>query len=193
MVDYITIDQARVKLMTENVKNSSIIVKCIGVGEVNSGNGAKGPYKKQIATLQDHSGMQQLTLWGEDIGKLDQGNHYKLETPFWTVYKEEPQLSLGNYCKVQLAGETDLLPKEASTTTTETKLEPIPSVEVKDSHIPTEQKIMHDEVWAFAMVEATKVYPLGTANSDPDKTSRLILAQVFYKKNMDYIIHGGKD
>jgi len=181
--------------MTQNVKNSSIIVKCVGVGEVKSGKGAKGPYKNQIATLQDHSGMQQLTLWNEDIGKLDQGNYYKLENPFWTVYKDEPQLSLGNYCKVQLAAETDLLPppdegSQAAPNPTSTP-EPRSTVEVKDSGIPTEQKITHDEVWAFAMAESTKVHPLGTASSDPDKTSRLILAQVFYKKNMDYLIHGG--
>lgn len=42
------------------------------------------------------------------------------------------------------------------------------------------QKI-HDEVWAFARGEAAKL--------DLDALGKNIIAQVFYKKNMDMLIH----
>ena len=45
---------------------------------------------------------------------------------------------------------------------------------------------LHTEIWNFAVAEATKVYP-----DEAGRTARMILAQVFYKKCMDYTIHGG--
>ena len=125
--DYVTIIQGRELLLKEGVKNSSIIAKVVGVGEVNSGTGTKGPWQKQIATLKDNSGTQQLILWNDDIGKLDQGQILKFEKPFWTKYKDEPQLSLGNYCKLHLANQDDLLPQSETpeeSATLETKPEP---------------------------------------------------------------------
>ncbi len=46
------------------------------------------------------------------------------------------------------------------------------------------QKI-HDEVWKFAKIEAAKMDEL-------DAKGKSILAQVFYKKNMDMLIHSKK-
>jgi len=103
MVDYITITHARTNL------KGSIIAKVIGLGEVNSGTGKKGKWEKQIATLKDNSETQQLILWNDDIGKLEQGQILMFENPFWTEYKGEPQLSLGKFCIMHLANEDDLL------------------------------------------------------------------------------------
>ena len=86
--------------------------------------------------------------------------------------------------------EGPIIPVEPPLTvnTTEIKWQKIPGINVE----------LHDAVWAFAMVEATKVYPLkmkgGTDDIplvDINFTPRMILAQVFYKKNMDYAIHKG--
>lgn len=106
MVNYITIVDARA------AKKGSIIAKVIGVGEVTSGSGDKGKWEKQIATLKDNSGTQQITLWNDDIGKLDQGQFIKLENPFWNTYKDVTQLSLGKFYIIHLANETDLIKSE---------------------------------------------------------------------------------
>lgn len=90
-------------------KKGGIIVKVIGVGNVETGVGSNGEWKKQIATLQDNSGEIDMVIWGEDIGKLDQGQYYKIETPFWSTYKDEIQLALGRYAKLHLANVEDLL------------------------------------------------------------------------------------
>ncbi len=53
---------------------------------------------------------------------------------------------------------------------------------------PNIRSELHDEAWAFAMQEATKIVESMVSMSEPTKQT-LILAQVFYKKHMDYFIH----
>ncbi len=108
MVEYITISQARLAL------KGSIIVKVVSLGEMKSGTGTKGPWKNQTAVLKDDSDTENLLMWGQDIGKLDQGKYYKLESPFWSVYKESPQLSLGKFCTIHDAIESDLIDMDAT-------------------------------------------------------------------------------
>ena len=102
-MEYELIDVAKAK------KKGGIIVKVIGVGEVSTGTGSNGDWKKQTATLQDNSGEMPIVLWGDQIGKLDQGKYYKIEDPFWSVYKDQVQLSLGKFGKLHLATVTDIL------------------------------------------------------------------------------------
>jgi len=107
-------------------KKGGIIVKVIGVGNVETGVGSNGEWKKQIATLQDNSETIDMVIWGEDIGKLDQGQYYKIETPFWSTYKDETQLSLGRYAKLHLANVEDLIPVNETTPTKPSVPEPPP-------------------------------------------------------------------
>jgi len=102
-MEYELIDVAKAK------KKGGIIVKVIGVGEVSTGTGSSGDWKKQTATLQDNSGEMPMVLWGDQVGIIDQGKYYKIENPFWSVYKDEVQLSLGKFGKLHLADVTDLL------------------------------------------------------------------------------------
>jgi len=67
-----------------------------------------------------------MVVWGDDIGKLDQGKYYKIESPFWSTYKEETQLSLGKYFKLHLADVADLIPVDETTPTTNSVPEPPP-------------------------------------------------------------------
>lgn len=102
-MEYELIDVAKAK------KKGGIIVKVIGVSEVSTGTNERGDWQKQIATVQDNSGQMPLVLWGDQVGKIDQGKYYKIENPFWSVYKDEVQLSLGKFGKLHLADVTDLL------------------------------------------------------------------------------------
>jgi len=102
-MEYELIDVAKAQ------KKGGIIVKVIGVGEVSTGTNERGEWKKQTATLQDNSGEMPMVLWGDQVGKIDQGKYYKIENPFWSMYKDEVQLSLGKFGKLHLADVTDLL------------------------------------------------------------------------------------
>ena len=108
-MEYELIDVAKAK------KKGGIIIKVIGIGEVSTGTGSNGDWKKQTATLQDNSGEMPMILWGDQVGKMDQGKYYKVEDPFWSVYKDQVQLSLGRYGNLHLTDVTALL--EAAPTT----------------------------------------------------------------------------
>jgi len=104
MVEYILLDDAR------NARKGSFIAEVISLGEVTTGTSDKGAWSKQSATLKDNSSIQQMTLWNADIGQLDLHNFYQFENPYWTEYNGEPQVALGNYCKLHLANKNNLLP-----------------------------------------------------------------------------------
>lgn len=87
----------------------NVIIKVVEIGELKAGTGAKGDWTKKDAIVMDASGEQKLTLWNEDIAKIQQDKVYKLENPFWSEYEGKPQLQLGKYCKIHDATESDML------------------------------------------------------------------------------------
>jgi len=124
-----TLEYELIKTAKAN-KKGGIIVKVIGVGAVETGVGSSGDWQKQIATLQDNSGTIDMVIWGEDVGKLDQGKYYKIENPYWKTYKDETQLSLGKYAKIHLTEEVALIPINDET---------VPTVTSPQTSAPTEQ------------------------------------------------------
>jgi hypothetical protein len=96
MTDFVTIAEAKRQL------KGNILFKVISLGELKTGNTKTGStYEKQDAVIKDNSGAMNLTLWNESIGKLDPGTYYSLESAYWTEYKNEAQLSLGNYYELK--------------------------------------------------------------------------------------------
>lgn len=109
MASYVTIKDA-IEALKTGKKNSSVIVKVLSLGELATGTKKDGSqYKKMSAVVKDNSDVQELTLWDGDIGRVEAGKVYKLESPYWSFYKEKPQLGLGQYCTVHLASESDML------------------------------------------------------------------------------------
>ena len=70
-------------------------------------------YQKQDAVIKDSSGAMNLTLWNEHIGLLEAGVYYSLENAWWSDYKEEVQLSLGNYHELVKISESDFVNSSA--------------------------------------------------------------------------------
>jgi len=91
--------------MNEGKKSSSICATVIKIGDLKSGTSSKGDWIKKDITLKDDSGEQVLTAWNDDIKKFELNVTYKIESPYWTLYNEKPQLSLGQYAKVTVAAE----------------------------------------------------------------------------------------
>ena len=76
----------------------AIAFKVISLGELKSGKSKTGdPYQKMDVVIKDDSGAMNLTLWNDDIGKLEPGKFYVLDNAWWSEYKNDVQLSLGNY------------------------------------------------------------------------------------------------
>lgn len=141
MTDYVTIATAQA------AKKGSIIVKVLSLGELKSGASDKGPWSKQVAVIKDNSTSINLTLWNEDIGKLEQGKSYMLETPYWSEYKGETQISLGKFCKIHDADEIDLLDASQQQTITASVPNSVPESTPSEPFIPKHLDITDIALW----------------------------------------------
>lgn len=104
MSDFVTIELAKQQ------KKGNIMFKVISLGELKSGTTKKEePYQKQDAVIKDSSGAMNLTLWNKDIGLLEPAGYYSLENAWWSEYKGEIQLSLGNYYNLEKISESEFV------------------------------------------------------------------------------------
>jgi len=181
MAEFITLADAR------QAMKGSFIGTVIKAGDLKSGTTNGKDWTKKNFTIEDVTGQVELTAWGDEINRVKVGCKYEFTNPWWKNYEGEVYLAFGKYATVKLVGTDEINNHPEAEASQEPKPEPESTTE--SPKFPLKQKLVHDEIWAFAISEATKVYPLGTAGSDPNLTGRLILAQVFYKKNMDYYIH----
>lgn len=91
-------------------KSGGIMFKVISLGELKSGNTKTGtPYQKQDVVIKDSSGAMNLTLWNDHIGLLEPGLYYSLENAWWSDYKGDTQLSLGNYYELEEISESEFV------------------------------------------------------------------------------------
>jgi len=187
MVDFAALGQAT-QFQSINVKGT-----LSHISELKTGTGQYGEWSMKRIKLKDSSGELEIAVFNKDIEKFTSGDYeiinlqWKEKNGFWNA-------SIGKNTIVMGEGATETSTSEQPPERTSTK--EIPDTEpssLATDKIPTEQKIIHDQVWAFALTESTKVYKLGTAGQDLHLKDRMILAQVFYKKNMDYMIHRGKN
>lgn len=92
MSDFVSLSVAKKEL------KGAITFKVISLGELKSGTSKTGEtYQKMVVVIKDNSGAMNVTLWNDHIGSLDVGQHYSLDNAWWSQYKNEPQLSFGNY------------------------------------------------------------------------------------------------
>ncbi len=95
-------------------KKGNIKFKVISLEELKQGTTKKQePYQKQDAVIKDSSGAMNLTLWNEHIGLLEAGFYYSLENAWWSDYKGDAQLSLGNYHQLEKISESDFVNSSA--------------------------------------------------------------------------------
>ena len=96
-------------------KSGNIMFKVISLGELKSGNTKTGtPYQKQDVVIKDSSGAMNLTLWNEHIGLLEPGLYYSLENAWWSDYKGDIQVSLGNYYELEKISESKFVNSTAN-------------------------------------------------------------------------------
>lgn len=54
-------------------------------------------YKVATVTISDETGMIKLTLWNEQIDKVNVDNNVKIENGYVTSFRGETQLNVGKY------------------------------------------------------------------------------------------------
>jgi len=60
------------------------------------------------ALVQDETAKVTLTLWNEDVDKVEVGDKVHLQNGWCSEYKGEKQLSAGKFGKIEVVGKSDL-------------------------------------------------------------------------------------
>lgn len=165
MTDTITIAELK-KFDTTRAYVCCIQAKVIQVSKIKPGNTNGFPWLKQPLTLQDETGEIEITAWNEKTGKLVLGKTYKICDLGVDEYQGKVAPSIRKITSLE----------EIKPTVQETIPETI------QESVPSTTQDLSERMWAESKIQAEKEKEL-------DDLGRLILAQVFYKKKMDYCIH----
>ncbi|MDR0797326.1 MAG: hypothetical protein LBE70_01185, partial [Nitrososphaerota archaeon] len=63
------------------------------------------PHKVSDALIGDETGVVYLTLWDDNIEKINEGDSVRIENGYVTLFKGNIRLNTGKYGKLELAAE----------------------------------------------------------------------------------------
>lgn len=109
-----------------------IIVDVVNKGEVRSFSKFGKTGRVCTITVKDETGQMNMTLWNDDIDKVDAGDRIHIEKGYVGEWQGEPQLTTGKF------GSISVVSKSQSSTKTETTDE--------GEHILTEDEKTEEEV-----------------------------------------------
>jgi replication factor A1 len=84
---------------TRNVEVEATVVEKEEARDVNT---KYGRTRVANATIEDDSGRFKLTLWGEHADKVAEGNKIKITNGFVSSFRDELQLSVGKFGKLEI-------------------------------------------------------------------------------------------
>ena len=83
------------------MRNVSVTGKIDTIGEPRTVNLRSGGTNNVAdATISDESGSIKLSLWGEDINKVQPGDKVSIENGYINTFKGENSLSVGKFGKI---------------------------------------------------------------------------------------------
>lgn len=83
------------------MRNVSVVAKVESVGEPRTVNlKAGGTNTVADAIISDESGKIKLSLWGDDINKIQAGDRISIENGYINTFKGENSLSVGKFGKM---------------------------------------------------------------------------------------------
>jgi ssDNA-binding replication factor A large subunit len=83
------------------MRNISVIAKVESVGEPRTVNlKAGGTNSVADAIVSDESGSIKLSLWGDDINKVQAGDKLSIENGYINTFKGENSISIGKFGKM---------------------------------------------------------------------------------------------
>ena len=84
------------------MRNVSITAKIDSVGESRTVNLKSGGTSNVAdAIISDESGSIKLSLWGDDIGKVQAGDRVAIENGYINTFKGENSVSVGKFGKLR--------------------------------------------------------------------------------------------
>ena len=120
--------------------NVDIVVDVIDVGIPREFEKFGKPGRVSTALAKDETGDIKLTLWNEDIDKVQAGDKIHLTNGYVNEWQGEMQLTTGRLGKLEIVGKADAASKE-----TDTKIRTnIPTKEEADEELDVEEEDIED-------------------------------------------------
>ena len=91
----------KISELKAGMRNVSVTGKVDSVGESRTVNlKAGGTNDVADATISDESGSIKLSLWGEDINKVQAGDRVSIENGYINTFKGENSINIGKFGKL---------------------------------------------------------------------------------------------
>lgn len=91
----------QIKDLKPNAKNIDVQVEVIEKGEVRTFSKFGNPGRVCTCVVKDDSGKVQLTLWNDEVDKVNVGDKVKISNGFVREFQGEMQLSAGRFGKIE--------------------------------------------------------------------------------------------
>jgi replication factor A1 len=93
----------KIKEIKPGQGNIDITAEVVGIEEPRTINKMGRELRVANVTLRDDSGTITLTLWNENIDKVQEGMSIKLVNAYANTYQDKLQLTLGKFGKLETA------------------------------------------------------------------------------------------
>jgi len=91
----------KISELKTGMRNVSIVAKVDSVGEPRTVNlRAGGTNTVADAVVSDESGTIKLSLWGDDVNKIQAGDKLSIENGYINTFKGENSISVGKFGKM---------------------------------------------------------------------------------------------
>ena len=91
--------------LTPESRKVDIVGKITSLSPTRKVNTRYGPATVASAIIEDETGQITLSLWNEDIDKVEVGNTVKVTNGYVSTFREEIQLNTGRYGKLEILEE----------------------------------------------------------------------------------------
>jgi len=82
----------------------SIVVTVIKIGELKAGSSSARDWTRKDITVQDSSGSENMSVWGDDIKRFALNHKYELTGIYWKENKGNQYLNFGQYSQIRDCG-----------------------------------------------------------------------------------------
>ncbi len=98
---------SKVSDLKPNLRNVNVIVKCDSVGDEREVVSRRTGETLRVADalVGDETGCIYMTLWNDEIDRMEPGHTYILRNAYTTIYRNSLRLNLGKYGSLEEPGE----------------------------------------------------------------------------------------
>lgn len=84
------------------MKNLTLDLEVVEMGEPNSFNTDKGEGEVVTAVCKDDSGKVKVSLWNDEIDKVEVGDNIHIENGYSRLFRDEVHVSAGRYGELKV-------------------------------------------------------------------------------------------